>query len=221
MCQLVTWCLCVLVTFKNMRITTGQYKGRVLKMPNGIRPTQDKVRKALFDILGDIEGLSFLELFAGSGAVGFEAISRGVSDLTMVEYNRDCLRAIQKNIESLEARACSVYPQEAEKAIKSLHKEKRKFDIIFLDPPYYKGIAPRSRNEVAGYSGLMGDSKREPLTKKTLQTLEAYDILAPNGFIVVQHFKKDTLLEKIGNLAIFRQAKYGDTVLSFYRKRHL
>ena len=194
-----------------MRITTGQYKGRVLKMPNGIRPTQDKVRKALFDILGDIEGLSFLELFAGSGAVGFEAISRGVSDLTMVEYNRDCLRAIQKNIESLEARACSVYPQEAEKAIKSLHKEKRKFDIIFLDPPYYLGLTPRLR------SGSMV-SAAEPLSKKTLQTLEAYDILAPNGFIVVQHFKKDTLLEKIGNLAIFRQAKYGDTKLSFYRK---
>jgi 16S rRNA (guanine(966)-N(2))-methyltransferase RsmD len=63
-----------------MRITTGIYKGRVIKMPKGTRPTQDKVRKALFDIMGDIEGLSFLELFAGSGAVGIEAVSRGAAE---------------------------------------------------------------------------------------------------------------------------------------------
>ncbi len=145
-----------------MRITTGEYRGRTIRMPAGIRPTQDKVRKALFDILGDIEGLSFLELFAGSGAIGFEAVSRGVKDLTLVEYGRDCLLAIKNNIESLKVKACGVYPIEAEKAIKVLHKEARLFDIIFLDPPYYKA-----------------------LSKKTLQTLSAYDILTKDGFIIV------------------------------------
>jgi len=179
-----------------MRITTGEYRGKQLKMPKGIRPTQDKVRKALFDILGDIEGLSFLELYAGSGAVGLEAVSRGVSELTLVEYNRDCLVAIRKNIEFLKPKACSLYPFEAEKTIKTLHKNERKFDIIFFDPPYY-----------------------EDLAKKTLQTLTAYDILAPNGFIVTQHFKKDILPVKLANLALFKEAKYGDTVLSFYRKK--
>jgi 16S rRNA (guanine(966)-N(2))-methyltransferase RsmD len=78
-----------------MRIISGKYKGRIIKRPKGIRPTQDKVRKALFDILQDIAGLSFLELFAGSGAVGIEALSRGIRDLTLVEYNRDCLLAIK------------------------------------------------------------------------------------------------------------------------------
>jgi 16S rRNA (guanine(966)-N(2))-methyltransferase RsmD len=178
-----------------MRIISGEFKGRFIKMPKSIRPTQDKVRKALFDILGDIEGLSFLELFAGSGAVGFEAASRGVAELVLVEYNRHCQLAINKNIESLKLKACSLYPKEVSDAIKALHRDKRKFDIIFLDPPYYAGGA-----------------------KKTLQTLEAYDILASAGFIVAQHFKKDNLPNKLGDLSLFRQARYGDTLLSFYKK---
>jgi 16S rRNA (guanine(966)-N(2))-methyltransferase RsmD len=178
-----------------MRITTGIYKGRILKMPKSIRPTQDKVRKALFDILGDITGSSFLELFAGSGAVGFEALSRGAVDLTLVEYNRDCLLAIRKNIASLKPKACDLYPKEAGDAIKAFHKDKRNFDIIFLDPPYYAN-----------------------LSKKTLQILGAYDILAPDGFVVVQHFKKDNLPETLGVLTLFKQARYGDTILSFYKK---
>jgi len=178
-----------------MHIISGKYKGREIKALGGIRPTEDKVRKALFDILGDIEGLSFLELFAGSGAVGFEAVSRGVADLTLVEYNRESLVAIKKNIDSLKLKACEVYPQEAQRAIKTFYKHKRKFDIIFLDPPYYRD-----------------------LSKKTLQTLGAYDILAPIGLIVVQHFKKDNLPKSLGSLILFKQATYSDTVLSFYKK---
>ena len=165
-------------------------------MPKGIRPTQQKVRKALFDILGDIEGLSMLELYAGSGAIGFEALSRGLKELALVEYNRDCFLAINKNIESLKLKACSVYPMEADKAIARLAGEKRVFDLVFFDPPYYQGLA-----------------------KKTLQTLAAYDIVAPQGLVVVQHFKKDDLPENLGVFSLFRTAKYGDTALSFYRKK--
>jgi 16S rRNA (guanine966-N2)-methyltransferase len=178
-----------------MRIISGKHKGRKIMAPAGIRPTQDKVRKALFDILADIEGCSFLELFAGSGAVGFEALSRGAVDLTLVECNRECVRAINKNIESLASKACNLCPKESEEAIKMLFKGKKIFDIIFLDPPYYMGIA-----------------------KKTLQMLEAYDILAPNGFVVVQHFKKDELPKESGKLVLIKESRYGDTVLSFYRK---
>ena len=177
-----------------MRIIAGKYKGKAILMPKGIRPTQDKVRKAIFDILQDIEGLSFLEIFAGSGAVGLEAISRGVKDLTLIELNRDCQLAINKNIESLKLKECELIPFEVERAIEKLSKEKRKFDIIFLDPPYYKDMV-----------------------KKTLQTLSGYDILAPQGLIVVQHFKKDDLPDDLGVFSLFRTAKYGDTLLSFYR----
>lgn len=177
-----------------MKIISGKHKGRLIRMPQGIRPTQNKVRKALFDILGDIEGLSFLELFAGSGAVGFEAVSRGISELTLVEPDHDCLLAIRKNIESLKIKACSLYPQEAGRALETLRKEGRKFDIIFFDPPYYDDTA-----------------------KKILQALGGCDILNQHGFAVVQHFKKDILPDKAGELILFRQSRYGDTILSFYK----
>jgi len=179
-----------------MRITSGRHKGRILKIPKGIRPTQEKVRKAVFDILGDVEGVSFLELYAGSGAVGLEALSRGVKDLTMVEYNRDCQMAIKKNIQSLQARSCRIYPKDSLKAVKQLFEEGRRFDVIFLDPPYYRDQ-----------------------TKKTLQALSLYDILADTGLVIVQHFKKENLPEQLGVLNLFRQSTYGDTVLSFYKRK--
>ena len=182
-----------------MRITTGKYKGRNLERPRGIRPTQDKTRKALFDILGDIEGLSFLELFAGSGAVGLEALSRGAGELALVERNPDCLLALKKNVEALKiTQNCAIYPIDSQKAIENFHQKRKSFDMIFLDPPYYQDLA-----------------------KKTLQTLEAYDILSPNGLIVVQHFKKENLPEGPGVLTLFRQYKYGSAVLSFFEKKHV
>jgi len=164
-------------------------------MPQGIRPTQAKVRKALFDILRDVSGVSFLELFAGSGAVGFEALSKGIADLSLVEKNNDCFQAIRKNIDALGLKNCNLFRQDADEAIKGFHKESKSFEIIFLDPPYYQDAS-----------------------KKTLQTLAAYDILAPNGVIIIQHFKKDNLPEQLGDLSLFRQYKYGDTVLSFFKK---
>jgi len=198
---------------KHMRITTGHYKGRSLLMPKGIRPTQDKVRKAIFDILGDITGLSFLELFAGSGAVGFEALSRGVSELVLVEYNRDCQLAIRKNIDGLKATTCTLYPSEAEKAISALHKAGRRFNIVFLDPPYHLP----SRSAASSASKPAQDAAS--LAKKTLQTLGAYDIVTPNGFVIVQHFKRDQLPQELKAFCLVKESCYGDTYLSFYQKK--
>ena len=179
-----------------MRITTGKYRNRKLHMPPGIRPTQDKVRKAVFDILGDISGLTFLEIFAGSGAVGFEALSRGVSELTLVESNHNCILAIKRNIALLNATACKLYHLEAEKAIKLLSLDKKNFDLVFIDPPYLKDMA-----------------------KKILQTLEGYDILSPNGLIVVQHSRLELLPKDTLNFSLIKEAKYGDTWLSIFRKK--
>jgi 16S rRNA (guanine(966)-N(2))-methyltransferase RsmD len=178
-----------------MRITSGRYKGKEIRAAKNIRPTQDNVRKAVFDILGDLEGASFLELFAGSGAVAFEALSRGAAEAVLVEYNADCLLAIRKNIASLKETACSVYPAQVDRAIKEFHRQARHFDIIFSDPPYYRGLA-----------------------KKTLQSLSAYDILAPDGFLIMQHFKKDDLPVSAGDLTLFKQKSYGDSSLAFYKK---
>ncbi len=179
-----------------MRITTGKYRNRKLHMPRGIRPTQDKVRKAIFDILGDIEGLTFLEIYAGSGAVGFEALSRGVKELTLVESNPNSMDVIKKNIELLKATACILYYLDAENAVKVIAASKGSFDIIFFDPPY-----------------------RRDMAKKILQTLEGYDILAPNGLIVVQHSKVELLPKDSKKFALIKEAKYGDTWLSIFRKK--
>jgi len=207
---------------KPMRIIAGKYKGKAIVLPKGIRPTQDKVREALFDILGDMEGVSFLELFAGSGAVGYEAVSRGARELTLVEYDRDCLTAIRKNIESLRPKACNFYPKEASEAIKIFHNNKSKFDIVFLDPPYYKKKFPRQPLACIGSgSGLAAVNICEPLAKKILQMLGAYDILARNGFVVVQHFKREILPKESGRLVLIKEARYGDTVLSFYKRSSL
>jgi len=178
-----------------MRITTGKYKGRKLKMPAGIRPTQDKVRKALFDILGDIEGLTFLDLFAGSGAVGFEALSRQARGVVLVESNSASVAAIRENLAILKAEDCIVYPADSQKVIENLYKSRKTFDVIFFDPPY-----------------------RQDLAKKTLQTLKAYDILSPDGLIIAQHFKSENLPESLGVLSLIRQYTYGDNVLSLFRK---
>ena len=95
---------------------------------------------------------------------------------------------------------------DALRAIRQLKQENKKFDIIFLDPPYYKG--PVSRHDASG-----------SLTKKTLQTLSDYDILTADGFVITQHFKKDNLPDALGVLTLFRQSQYGDTLLSFYKKQ--
>ena len=177
----------------NMRITTGKYRNRKLHMPKGIRPTQDKVRKAIFDILGDISGLTFLDIFAGSGAVGFEALSRGIAQLTLVESNHNSILAIKRNIALLNATDCNLYHLDSEKAIKLLSLDKKSFDIIFIDPPYLKDMA-----------------------KKILQTLGAYDILSPNGLIVVQHSRLEEMPADGFKFSLIKEAKYGDTWLSIF-----
>ena len=178
-----------------MRITAGKYRSRLITMPEGIRPTQDKTRKAIFDILQDVEGMSFLELFAGSGAAGIEAESRGAVNVALVENNRAAQLAITKNLTSLKTQNCRLYPMETEAAIKLFAKEKRLFDIIFLDPPYHLGLA-----------------------KKTLQTIASYGILAPNGFIIAEHERKDILPETLGVFSLIKKSTYGHTTLSFYKK---
>ena len=137
-----------------MRIIAGKLKGRVLKIPRGIRPTSQKVREALFSILGNriIDGV-VLDLFAGSGALGIEALSRGAKSATFVDNNRKCVQTIKVNLElcglssfqssslrrkerdeKIEIRVLSM---EALKAIRFFERKGERFDLIFLDPPYY------------------------------------------------------------------------------------
>lgn len=178
-----------------MRILAGLYKGRSIEAPRGIRPTQDNVRKALFDILGDLAGQSFLDLYAGSGAVGLEAASRGASPVVLVEKEARYAGVLKRNSTALDIRETQLLIRDAPKAVKQLCQQGRNFDIVFWDPPYYRDLA-----------------------KKILHTLDVYAILAPTGYAIAQHFKKECLPEKTRELELFRQNYYGDTVLSFYRK---
>ena len=199
-----------------MRIITGKFKGRTINLPGGIRPTQDKVRKALFDILDDIRGESFLDLYAGSGAVGLGALSQGVSKAVFVDKDKRCCEMIEKNLGTLDAESwmsdnrfrgtdkkhgltatgCeSILLMDVFRAIPMFLKNQQKFNIVFLDPPYNQGLA-----------------------EKTLKIISRYDIVACNGLIICQHFKKDILPKIIANLKLIKQAKYGDTILSFYRE---
>ncbi len=179
-----------------MRITTGLYKNRQLKAPPGIRPTEDRVRKAFFDIMGDCAGLSFLELYAGSGAIGLEALSRGALSVTFVEKERKAVEMIKDNLALIGPDAVSrakVIHHEADRAVAQLAEAGKRFDLVFLDPPYYRDMA-----------------------EKTLQLLGACDIVNHSGYVIVQHFSKDRLSARSGRLIQFKQTKYGETVLSFY-----
>lgn len=185
-----------------MKIIGGLYKGRNFYRPAGIRPTQDVTREALFDILGqDMEGVFFLDLFAGSGAVGMEALSRGAQKVLFVEKDSKCVAVIQENIGllAMERGRESGVPYEILQAdsfaaVKLLVRQNKQFDIVFIDPPYSRGLA-----------------------KKALKTLEAYDILHPNSLVVVQHETKEILPEHEGRFLLFRQKTYGKSALSIYK----
>lgn len=185
-----------------MRIISGRFKGRSLKMPKGIRPTQNMVRKALFDILSvQIAESAFLELFSGSASIGLEALSYGAKEVVLVENNSACLKVLRENIKSLQLEKdglgakVSVLVMDAFQALEFLAKNKKKFDIVFLDPPYYKDLG-----------------------NKLLKKMADCDILFANAVVVAQHHKNDLLTKEAGFLKLFRQKRYGDSLLTFYGK---
>jgi len=182
----------------NMRVILGSLKGRSIKVPAGIRPVSNVVKKACFDILSDvIKGKRVLELFAGSGALGIEAISLGAKEAAFVDVERKSVAAIKENIASLgiEEKA-KVYLKDAESAINDFYVYREQFDLIFLDPPYY-----------------------EAKLINTLQKLEDYDILAPSGYIVSLMFIKDEYTKNSSKFSLVLEKKYGQTLLLVYAKK--
>ena len=182
-----------------MRIIAGKYKGRLIQFPKQIRPTQDKVRQSIFDVLASVvKGSRVLDIFAGSGALGLEALSRGASGVWFIDIDRKCSLIIDKNLEKLGiTKIDSVdirnFTNDAFKAIKILQKKKERFDIVFLDPPYYKGLA-----------------------KKALKTLAESGILARQSFVVVEYSKKDDLGVCPEGLIPKKVIDYGDIKVSFF-----
>ncbi len=182
-----------------MRIVGGEYRSRLISMPRGveIRPTQDKTREAVFNIIGDVSNKKIMELFAGSGAFGIEFISRGASHVTFVDNNFRCVETIRANLESLGVidSKYDIIRANALSVLARLEKQEEKFDIIFLDPPYHKGIA-----------------------RKCLINIDSYDILSPSSIVIVEHFKKDSLVFDLNTLILEKERQYGDTFISIFRK---
>jgi 16S rRNA (guanine966-N2)-methyltransferase len=186
-----------------MRIIAGQFGSRRLKSLKNlknlkIRPTSDMLRETLFNILGwRVREARFLDLFAGSGAVGIEAISRGAAHVVLVENHRPTAKLITENLALLEITACArVIVSDALAAISKLESERfASVDFVFLDPPY--------ANERDYYA--------------VLQALEKSALLADASTVVAEHRKTFALPCAIGRLQQFRTVKQGDAVLTFYR----
>jgi 16S rRNA (guanine(966)-N(2))-methyltransferase RsmD len=154
------------------------------------------VRQTLFDILAPfVPGCRFLDACAGSGAVGLEALSRGAARVVLIETGAAAVVAIRENARLLRAAGgeCEVLRQDARLAFRALADAGRRFDVIYLDPPYDSG-----------------------LYEELLQAAEGARLLADDGVLVAEHFKKRSLPVTIGRLARARDVRVGDHVLGFY-----
>jgi len=184
-----------------LRIIAGKYRGRRLKSPPSLqtRPTSDRLRETLFNILAPrIEGSRFLDLCAGTGAVGIESLSRGAEHVTFVDQSRKMCALIEANLEALgiEDNEVAVISSDTMAFLtRQSKKSSAPVDIIFFDPPYasdYEEVL----NLIAG----------------------ARSLLADNGIVIVEHCKKKELGEAFGELRRYRVVKQGDSILSFYER---
>ena len=194
-----------------MRVNSGSAKGHILSLPSGpeIRPTLDKTREAAFDILGArVDSSMFLDHFAGTGANGIEALSRGAASAVFVDTSRYCVEAIRKNLEKtgMTARAHVIRTD----ALAFLTRrcsapagESGVFDIVFADPPYRKTVG-------AGKATC-------PLSERALQLLSSGTILADNASVILEHSPITSLPENAGRLVLWKSRRYGSTAISIYR----
>ena len=193
-----------------MRVIGGIYRSRVLSAPKGsaTRPTSDRLRETLFNILAPrIEGAVFADLYAGSGAVGIEAVSRGANLVYLAERAAPAVAAIRKNLAALgvasgvgvEARGAAAFLERLAEALAAGRAADRMLDVVFLDPPWEE--AP----EYGTTFGLLGGK----LGRR---------ILAPGAVVVAEHAAKLPLPTTAGDLVQTRTLKQGDAALSFYRR---
>lgn len=160
-----------------------------------MRPTSDRLRETLFNILAPrTRGSRFLDLCAGSGAVGIEAISRGASDVVLVESSRAACSAIEANLKTLRIEnGFRLIRRDAMVALKQLAEASAQFDIVFFDPPYTSELYEDVLNELATSS-----------------------VLSPGSIVIVEHRAKHRLAPAYSNLEVYRQLKQGESALSFY-----
>ena len=185
-----------------MRVIAGTYRSRLLVSPRGTatRPTSDRLRETLFNILSPrLEGCNFVDLYAGTGAVGIEAISRGAAHVWFAENAPAALAAIDANLSALKIqRAFTVEDRGAGALLQRLAKAGKPIGIVFLDPPY---------DDEAEYEG----------TLNFFGSVRGRSLLAPDALVVAEHSSKSILPERFVGLEQFRRLRQGDAALSFYQ----
>jgi 16S rRNA (guanine966-N2)-methyltransferase len=168
-----------------------------------VRPTADRVKESLFNVIGPrVADADFLDLFAGSGAVGIEALSRGARSCTFVEIATDHLQVVKENlVETGLAAGAELMRRDARSAVVDLGRRRAQFDLIFCDPPYGQELVP------ASLSGMV-----------------EHHLLRPSGWVICEHHKKDLMPNQVaapqaaGGLVKFRELVFGETVLSLYQR---
>lgn len=178
-----------------MRITGGNYRGRTIACPKGIiRPAMDRMRESLFSILGNISDYSFLDLFSGSGCVGIEAASRGAEPVVLIEKDTKKKPVILKNMEMVEEEI-SLKMMSAEKYMAIC---RRKFDLIYMDPPF----------PMDGKIKLIEQASKEK-------------ILEDDGTLIIHYPSEEKWPQQIGDLSVTDKRKYGRSILLFFRYHSL
>ncbi|HLM01012.1 MAG TPA: 16S rRNA (guanine(966)-N(2))-methyltransferase RsmD [Pyrinomonadaceae bacterium] len=182
-----------------MRIIAGKYRRRVLKSPPSLqtRPTSDRLRESLFNVLAPRidDETRFLDLCSGTGAIGIEALSRGARHVTFVDKSRKSCGLIEENLDLLEIPEAETEVAQAD-AEEFLRKTKQTFDIVYYDPPY--------KSEYRDVLYLFGDPEAK--------------LLAENGILIAEHHNKNNLPDAIGELRRWRILRQGDSSLSFYER---
>ncbi|MGH7774731.1 MAG: 16S rRNA (guanine(966)-N(2))-methyltransferase RsmD [Candidatus Binatia bacterium] len=175
----------------------GKVRRRRIKVPKvrALRPTADRVKEALFNILPhDLSGLKVLDLFAGTGNLSIEALSRGAAEAVLVDASREAARAIRENLQTLGLSGKSqVWITPVLRSLRLLSRKGERFDLVFLDPPYEKDWVGQ-----------------------TLRAIAQQGLLRESGILVVEHGVREKIEVNYGSLALKDQRRYGTTLLSFF-----
>jgi len=181
-----------------MRILGGTAKGRKLVpvKAKGIRPTRDDVKESIFSMIqGHVEAAVVLDLFAGTGNLGLEALSQGAKRAIFVEKKKIPLRALLRNIDLCGFRdRAEVISRDAEMALRLLRRRAEKLDLVFIDPPYG-----------SGYVG------------KTLRFISTHDMVSDRGIVVIEHSSGEAPSDQWGRFSLRRQKRHGDTIITIFQ----
>ena len=186
-----------------MRIVAGKFRSRQIKSLKGreLRPTSDRLRETLFNVLSPvIEGSRVLDIFAGTGAIGMEALSRGAQEAVFLEKHNPAVKLIRENLAALEiGQGFQIISGDALRSLEKLAASSdAAFDIVFLDPPY----------------------AATPEYDRVLHLLGGAAFLSPFAIVVAEHHHKLKLPAEVGNLRRYRVLRQGDAALSFYKRHH-